>query len=91
MISMILLGLIQITLAIVIYTLYYESLSKHERLSLHIYWLFVVINLASIITVDYSSLVIFGFPGCMTYFIFPGLIAFYFVHTTHQINKNRFK
>lgn len=87
MLVMILLGLIQIILAIVISTLYYTTLKKQERFLLYSYWLFVFLNIVPMIIIQFYDYTIFDFPGSIPYFIIPGCIAFYFVYVTYRLNK----
>lgn len=90
MLLMMLLGTIQIILALTI-TFYRASLNKKEKQLLSRYWLFVTLDFILIGLIHCFEYDLFDLPGILSYFIFPGLIAFYFLYLTNYIYKNSIK
>jgi len=90
MLAMILLGVIQVFLALMISIKHRKDLNKSMSVLLYRYWLFVVIDFILIGLARYFTYSPFDLPGVLFYFIFPGLIAFYFMYVTNEINSNNY-
>ncbi|MFD2601331.1 hypothetical protein [Flavobacterium suzhouense] len=87
MLLMMLLGTIQIVLALTL-TFYWATLNKKEKQLLNRYWLFVGIDFIFIALTRCLEYDLFDLPGILFYFLFPGFIAFYFLYLTNYIYKN---
>jgi hypothetical protein len=85
MVAQIILGPIQLILAITITALYYKKLDSKNKKSLKIYWLAVAIvplfAYASFNWIDDGVLII------LSLFVYPMYIACYFLYVTSKINK----
>jgi hypothetical protein len=88
MLFMMVLGFVQIILALAIVFCHYRRLDRNIRIMIIGYWIFVVIDFIGIgATHFYSN---FANDALVIPFLFliPGVLAIYFVYTTYTITKN---
>lgn len=89
MMAQIVLGIIQVMLAVTVTRLYYGELPHRFRNLLHTYWILAVVDgvvVGWLQNADYDA-----FSNVITvvaYFILPMIIAAYFVYVTFQIKRH---
>lgn len=87
MLAQIILGPLQIILAIIISVKYFDLVKYENQKHLEKYWTAVVISLI-LIVISYKNHAAFNNFKIVTVFVIPMLIACYFLYITNLINKN---
>lgn len=88
MLFMMVLGFVQIILALTLLFCHYRGLDRNMRTMIIGYWVFVAIDFAGIALMAASDNFHTDFTSILTLFVFPACIAIYFVYTTYTITKN---
>ena len=85
MMAQVVLGPLQLLLAIIISLRYYKILDQHNQILIMYYWFSVVISLSI------AAITWFGYPNSITAIIWvivvPMLVACYFLYVTKSLNR----
>ena len=84
---MMVLGAVQLVLALAIVFSYYNNLDNNDRVNIKIYWLLVAADILAIIAYHAFDSFFNDLFSIGALFLFPGAIAIYFFYITYTITK----